>query len=311
MLADREVGQPAGFVWMAGWVAGAALQLQQAALWPVGIYVALALGPVGMAFVWRRWRVAMRSGLPAALVLVLWLALGMAFGVGLTGWRAAVYAGETLDPALEGRDMVVTGVVAQMPQLDEGGVRFRLDVETARSAGDDLLPNGRPVALPPRLALAWYATNSGLWARAGDDGLPTAAAPGPVHAGERWRVTVRLKAPHGNLNPHGFDQELSLWEQGVQATGYVRSGAHDTPPLRVAMTWWHPVERAREAVRDAVFERVADRRQAGVIAALVTGDQSAIERADWDVFRATGVAHLMSISGLHVTMFAWLAGLAV
>ena len=39
----------------------------------------------------------------------------------------------------------------------------------------------------------------------------------------------------------------------------------------------------------------------------MTGDQNAIERADWDVFRATGVAHLMSISGLHITMFAWLA----
>jgi competence protein ComEC len=37
-----------------------------------------------------------------------------------------------------------------------------------------------------------------------------------------------------------------------------------------------------------------------LIAALVTGGQGAIERADWDVFRATGVAHLMSISGLHI-----------
>jgi competence protein ComEC len=36
-----------------------------------------------------------------------------------------------------------------------------------------------------------------------------------------------------------------------------------------------------------------------------------IERADWDVFRTTGVAHLMSISGFHITMFAWVASLAV
>jgi competence protein ComEC len=41
------------------------------------------------------------------------------------------------------------------------------------------------------------------------------------------------------------------------------------------------------------------------------GDQRAIDRADWDVFRATGVAHLMSISGLHITMFAWIAALLV
>jgi competence protein ComEC len=47
-----------------------------------------------------------------------------------------------------------------------------------------------------------------------------------------------------------------------------------------------------------------------VLAALVVGDQSAIDREDWSLYRATGVAHLMSISGLHVTMFAWVAGLA-
>ena len=49
---------------------------------------------------------------------------------------------------------------------------------------------------------------------------------------------------------------------------------------------------------------------AGLVAALVVGDQRAIDRLDWDVFRATGVAHLMSISGLHITMFAWCAALA-
>ena len=46
-----------------------------------------------------------------------------------------------------------------------------------------------------------------------------------------------------------------------------------------------------------------------MIAALVVGDQAAIDRLDWDVFRATGVAHLVSISGLHITMFAWGASL--
>jgi competence protein ComEC len=74
------------------------------------------------------------------------------------------------------------------------------------------------------------------------------------------------------------------------------------PPALLSATWRHPVERAREAVRDAVFARVPDRAQAGVLAALVTGDQGAIDRAGWDVFRATGVAHLMSISGMNVTL---------
>ena len=125
-------------------------------------------------------------------------------------------------------------------------------------------------------------------------------------------MTVRLKAPHGSSNPHGFDYELWLWEQGVQATGYVRAGPHDAPPLKLSGSGWaYPVERARQSVREAIYARIDSRQLAGVLAALVMGDQNAIERTDWDVFRATGVAHLMSISGLHITMFAWAASLLV
>jgi len=116
---------------------------------------------------------------------------------------------------------------------------------------------------------------------------------------------VRLRQPHGN--PHGFDYELALLEQGVRATGYVR----DAPATLLDTAAGYPVERLRQRVRDAIYSHVADRRVAGVLAALAIGDQGAIERDDWDLFRNTEVAHLMSISGLHVTVFAWLAGLAV
>lgn len=293
------------FVAMAGVIVGAALQLQQAALWPVWRY-GILVGAASLAlYAMVRTRAHGRGALAALLMLA---ALA---GAGLTGWRAARYANEALDPSLEGRDLQVIGLVAQMPQHDEGGTRFRLDVELAQwaapSTGEPPLPR-----VPRRIALGWYAEGTGLWGRGAEE-----AAAGPLrrpaalHAGERWRLTVRLKAPHGNLNPHGFDQELQLWEQGVQATGYVRTGTRDVPPERVASTWQRPVERAREVVRDAIFERVADRRLAGVIAALVTGDQGAIDRVDWDVYRATGVAHLMAISGLHITMFAWLVALLV
>lgn len=133
--------------------------------------------------------------------------------------------------------------------------------------------------------------------------------PQAMRAGERWQMTVRLKAPHGNINPHGFDYELALWEQGVQATGAVRAGVRDTPPQRLTDSGWRrPVEQARQSVREAIEQRIPNARIAGVLAALVMGDQNAIERTDWDVFRATGIAHLMSISGLHITLFAWLAG---
>ncbi|MDH6168278.1 competence protein ComEC [Variovorax boronicumulans] len=282
------------FAALGGSLVGAAVQLHQPALWAAGAYAALLFaGAVGL---WRRR--AFGRLLPVAA-----LVCGALAGVGLAGWRAVAYADGALDPALEGRDLQVVGVVSQMPQRNESGTRFQLDVESARwaEARTDALP-----AVPSRIALGWYGENTGLWGRM-PEGRSSSVAVGAVHAGERWQLTVRLRAPHGSLNPHGFDAELWLWEQGVHANGYVRTGARHAAPAHVAGTWRHPIERAREAVRDAVFERVSDRRQAGVIAALVTGDQAAIDRAGWDVFRATGVAHLMSISGLHITMFAWFA----
>lgn len=258
-----------------GAVLGPALQLQQAALWPAWAYGAVVAFGVALLFLRRGpWT----AGTGAACI-----------AAGLTGLRALAFVAGGLNPALEGRDLVVTGVVAAMPQRTDAGLRFRFEVEAAR-AGD------AAVRLPPRILLGWYGE---------------AATPPELRAGERWRLAVRLKAPHGHVNPHGFDYELWLWEQGLQATGYVRAGPRDLAPRRLAATWRKPVEQLRQHVRDAIFATVADPRLAGVLAALVVGDQGAIERADWDVFRATGVAHLMSISGLHVTMFAWAAAWAV
>lgn len=277
-----------------GVVLGAAAQLQQPRLWPLPAYAGLlAVAAVLLPFA-LRWR---RPGLGRALVLALAAAALSASGA---GWRASAWLAHGLAPELEGRDLLVTGVVSAMTHRGDAGLRFRFQVESARLGGEE-------VRLPPRLLLGWYGG-----AEAGGEGvLDLQRQPADLRPGERWRLALRPRAPHGQRNPHGFDYELWLWEQGVQATAAVRTGARDPPPQRLPATWRHPVEQARQRVRDAIFLRVADPALAGVLAALVVGDQGAIERADWDVFRATGVAHLMSISGLHVTMFAWAAAALV
>src|SRR5947207_9230015 len=180
-----------------GIVAGTALQLQQPALWPAWSYVALA--SVSLP-IWR-----MRNVGPCVAAALL------AFS--LTGLRAIAFESQALSPQLEGRDIAVTGIVAAMPQRNESGLRFRFDVE-------------EPSMLPPQVILGWYGP------AATDDGgaMDLARSVPDLRAGERWRFNVRLKAPHGNVNPHGFDYELWLWEQGLQASGYVRSGLHDPTP---------------------------------------------------------------------------------
>ncbi len=282
------------FAAMLAWVVGTALQLQQGVLWHWGVYaifVALSL----ILYVFAATKKVAKVWLVGAVVLAMVL-----LAVGATGLRASVYALDTLPHALEGLDVLVTGVVSELPQRNEAGLRFRLDVESAQL-------DGAPVEVPPRVDVGWY----GGVVLTGTDVTELQRQPQELKAGERWQMTLRLKAPHGSRNPHGFDYELWLWEQGVQATGYVRASSKDTPPQRVGQTWRHPVALARQLVRERIVVTVANKQLAGLITALVVGDQSAIDRADWDVFRATGVAHLVSISGLHITMFAWSAAALV
>ena len=286
-------------LWLAAaalaWLLGLGLQLQQPALWPALRYggllaaVPVLLGLVLMPGLGLRHR--HRAAATARLLLTMTAIAALA--VGLTGLRADARLAQRLSPALEGADLLVTGVVAALPQAGPSGTRFVFEVEQA-------LHRGQPVQLPPLLGLGWYSNFHD------DTALDDPRA--DLRAGQRWRLPLRLKQPHGALNPAGFDAELMWFEQGLGATGYVRVHRNGPPAERLAEAVGHPVERLRQTVRDAIVRQVADARAAGVLAALAVGDQAAIEREDWELFRRTGIAHLVSISGVHVTMFAWLAG---
>lgn len=232
------------------WLAGAGLQLQQAALWSPATYRVLAAFGAALllaGIVWHRraWPLA-AAGL---------LALGFA----LPGWRAVDRLADALAPALEGRTVWATGTVASLPERVADGSRFLFEVEQAQG------PDGVAVALPTQLALGWYRR----------EGSETGPEP-DLQAGQRWRLPLRLKRPHGAMNPGGFDQELRWFEQGVRATGHVHDSASDVRQ-RLGDGASHPVERLRQRIRDALYARVTDPAAAGVLAALAVGDQGAIE----------------------------------
>lgn len=284
---------PAWGAVLTAWLLGVALQLQQAQLWGAGVYVAICA--VALVFIAQVAMKFVAASAPVAARLLLW-GCCLALGFGSTGWRAAQFAASALPAALEGRDVDVQGLVVGLPQPQAAGMRFQLEPESATL-------DGQAVVLPARMDVGWYSG----WGSTAGGGLELQRQPVAVRPGERWRMRLRLKAPHGNVNPHGFDYELYLWEQGVQASAYVRAGVADPAPQRLGTTWHAAVDAARDSVRAHIVAAVPDRAASALISALVVGDQAAIERADWDMYRATGVAHLVSISGLHVTMFAWLA----
>jgi competence protein ComEC len=273
-------------------VAGIAWQLQQPQLWPLVWDQALTGGALaGLAALWC-WP-AFRRGTAGGLLAAACLA---ALALGSTGWRAHDRLAERLPAALEGQDVLVTGSISSLPQRGPSGLRFQFDVEGATL-------QGRPVALPSRLALGWYNGFA--------DELPLDDPRADLRGGQRWQLPLRLKRPHGSANPGGFDSELWWFDQGIGATGYVRVVARGPAAQLLQRQAAHPLLRLRQAIRDAIERQVPDARAAGVLAALVVGDQAAIDRDDWLLFRQTGIAHLVAISGVHVTMFAWLAAAGV
>ena len=209
-----------------------------------------------------------------------------ALGFAWAAWRADLRLADRLPDHWQGVDITVVGVVRDLPQINARGERFVLDVEQV------ITPHAPSLK---RIQLARY------WPRKGDR-IPT------VRAGERWQFTVRLKRPYGTHNPHGFDLEAWMLERGIAGSGYVR----DTPqPQRIdgrAATPGAWIAATRAAIRERIFFTLGDAPYAGVIAALVIGDQRSIPNDQWRSFTRTGVNHLLSISGLHVTMIAALAG---
>ena len=103
-----------------------------------------------------------------------------------------------------------------------------------------------------------------------------------------------------------------LLERGIRATGYVRTPGRSGEGVKAerleALVLRVPylIDRFREGVRNRILAALPEHPYAGVLIALAIGDQRAIDTGQWQLFARTGVSHLMSISGLHVTMIAGL-----
>jgi len=180
--------------------------------------------------------------------------LGVALGFAWAAWRADLRLADRLPDRWQGADLAVVGVVNDLPQVDARGERFVLDIERT------LTPHG-PVL--HRIQLARY------WPREGARN-PT------VKAGERWQFTVRLKRPYGTHNPHGFDLEAWMLERDIAASGYVRENPSPRRLDARAATPAAWIAATRAAIRERIAATLGDAPYAGVIAALVVGDQRSI-----------------------------------
>ena len=198
-------------------------------------------------------------------------------------WQAEQRLAISLPDEWQGRNIEVIGVVAKLPRIHDKGQRFNFKVEQV------LTPEA---SVPNHIYLSTY--------------LNKKIKPITLKAGERWRLTLRLKQPHGSSNPHGFDFEAWALENNIRAVGYVHNKSENVRLDTLADGLSFRIESWRETIRDKFVRLLGDKPYVGVLSALTIGDQSSIPSAQWQVFTRTGVNHLMSISGLHITMLSGL-----
>ncbi|MDN5836809.1 MAG: ComEC family competence protein [Nitrosospira sp.] len=263
---------------------GVGLLQQQAAL-PEIAWVWVLLPVAVSAFLLWRCQGTIFVVVGKILLAAVFLGAGFFWAAAFAQWRLA----DALPQEWEGRDIQLIGVVAELPQANERSLRFAFDVEQVLTDG---------AVVPARISLAWYKER-------GNAGNPAPALP-PINAGERWRITARLKRPHGSVNPHGFDFEKWALERNIRATGYVRKADDNLRLNEMVNQPAYHVERLRQEIRERFIQALPDHTYAGVLVALAVGDQRAIPGEQWQIFTRTGVNHLMSISGLHVTMVSGL-----
>ncbi len=199
-----------------------------------------------------------------------------AFGFAWTAVCAASALDARLPSDLHGRDFEAIGTIGGLPGVETRNTRFEFDIESATL-------DGEKIALSGSARLNWY------------DDAPVLA---PC---SRWQLRLRLRPPRGLVNPGGYDSERGAVQRGVVVVGYVRGGADNQqlgPAQGLCIDGW------RQAISISIAQRFAGRKSAGLLRALAVGDQHGIAQADWQVLRATGIGHLIAISGLHVGLFA-------
>lgn len=257
-----------------------------------------ALGVVAIAFAggiavgeWLAPPPAAAALLAGAAVGALALALGRRRLVGaaatmlaaIVGMAAAAAARPRPPPQLtDGGVWAAEGVVAAAPERTATVVRVPIDLVAVERDGQR-----RSVV--------------GVRVLAALDGPPLE----PLLPGDRVRVPARWRLPRGFVNPGAPDGARRAAAEGVAATASVRAAALSrlAVPVRPSLARTIAAWRARML---AEVQARLDGDARALVESLVLGDRGDVRPALDDAFRVAGVSHVLSVSGLHLAIAAFL-----
>ncbi len=193
-------------------------------------------------------------------------------GLGLVAWRTSNLAAPTLHRPLF--SINVEGRVADIQRLPDGK---RVVLEAVRLKGNGVpAPEMTPLRL--RVSLG--------------KGAP------PLNVGDRLLVFANLSPPAGPATPGAFDFQRLAWYQQLGAVGYALA-----PAAVIERGRPDGLVRTFDGLRADITERILKALPGpagGVAAALLAGEQTAVDKDVSQAMRDSGLAHILSISGLHI-----------
>ncbi|HEY2749686.1 MAG TPA: ComEC/Rec2 family competence protein, partial [Polyangia bacterium] len=206
-------------------------------------------------------------------------ALGLSLAIGMA---AAAGARPRPPPELvDGKRWILEGIVADSPERTLAGTRVPIDLIGVER-------DGAVHAVEARVLVAL-------------DGPPLE----PLLPGDRVRVPAELRRPRGFVNPGAPDAARRAAAAGIAAV----ASAHAAALSRLDVRPRYSVARALAAWRARMLAEVRARLDGdagALVESLVLGDRGDVPRPLDDAFRAAGVSHVLSVSGLHLAIAAFL-----
>jgi competence protein ComEC len=214
------------------------------------------------------------------------LALGFATTAGGTRWGRAL-ALFALAAALGCALIWWKADRATAPRLErEGLAELVATVETVQPLAAErtlrLVVAPQDPALPRRLRVT----------------IPEGKAPAGLTPGATVRLRAWLMPPAPMAAPGAYDFARAAWFQRIGGTGRAFDLTVTAPAS--ARSWHATIADWRQRLAAHVRSRLGGG-EGGIAAALATGDQFGISEADAEAMRRSGLAHLLSVSGLHLT----------
>lgn len=125
-----------------------------------------------------------------------------------------------------------------------------------------------------------------------------------INAGMNYQLTINLQAIQANNNFNAFDYRQYLIAQDITANGFVSS-----QPLQLSKNYTPQaqINLIRTNLISYLQKTLSSQQYAGLAIALVTGYQQLIPDSQWQMFKNSGIVHIVSISGLHITLVALIA----